>query len=130
MPVYPSALARIARGNFNWEHTPVEALLVGTTSKYERSHTLVSDIKGELSDGTRVKLTDKSVTDDGVSRVVYNADNAVFSSQVAGQSVGACVIYEAGTYALIAFVEGSTIPTDGANVTVSLSSGIFGLSYA
>jgi hypothetical protein len=130
MPVYPSALSRIARGTFNWERATVEALLVDDKSLYDPSHTLVSDVKGELRDGTRVKVADKSITDDNLSRIVYTASNVVFSSQAVGQLVGACVIYEPDTNALIAFVQGSVIPTDGANVTVSCSSGVFGFSYA
>lgn len=130
MSVYPSALGQIARGNLDWERDPASALLVDDTASFNRLHTNVTDVKGELLDGTRVALTGTCVNDDGISRVVYSANNAVFSSQQEGQVVGGCVIYRSDTGALIAFVEGASIPTDGANVTVAFPSGVFGLSYA
>jgi hypothetical protein len=136
MAVYPSALLAIAAGTLDWENDTIRAMLVDASATYNRTHDTVSDVVGdELSNGTRVTLTTIAPTDNGTDRIVFDANDAIFVSQTASQTVGACIVYkfdtDDATSTVIAFVDGTDISTDGSNVTVSFNaSGVFGMDYA
>ena len=132
--VYPKALTEALTGALDLT-SGISALLVSNAYTFDRAHDFVNDVvANELTGAGRVSLTGNTVTDNGTNAVVFDANDIVFSTVDAAQTVEACIIYEDGATdadrALLFFLDGTNITTNGTDVSVAFSvNGIYSASY-
>lgn len=107
----------------------LRVLLVKSTYTFDPDHNFIdpgiTTGSQEISVGgyARQPLTGESITEDDTNDFAYlDADDTVFASLAAGQTIGGAVLYKyhaADTSAeLIAFYDLTDTPTNGGNVTV------------
>lgn len=132
--VYPKALTEALTGNLDLT-TGISAMLVSNAYTFNRLHDFVDDVvANELTGAGRVSLTGNSVTDNGTNAVVFDANDIVFPTVDAAQTVEACIIYRDGASdaarALLFYLDGTNITTNGTDVSVAFSAnGIYSASY-
>jgi hypothetical protein len=105
-------------------------LLKSTHTPNQGGHHFVSDIVAdEISVGgyARQTLTTKSVVEDDVNHFAFlKADPVIFTALVAGQTVGAAVLFRdtgsAATSPLLAYYDVADTPTNGGDQTINWNS--------
>lgn len=124
--VYNKGKYLLATG-LNLSSADVRLLLVKSTYTFNPDHNFISPDVGaeEISVGgyARQALTTKTVTEDDTNDFAYlDADDLVFTSLVAGQTIGGAILYQYNaadaSAALLAFFDLTDTATNGGNVTV------------
>ena len=124
--VYNRAKFLLATGAINLSTADTRVLLVNSAYAFNDDHNFVSEVTAnEISVGgyARQALTTKTVVEDDTNNFAYfDADDAVFTALVAGQTIGGAVVYRfnaADTAAeVLGFYDLVDTATNGGNVTV------------
>lgn len=104
----------------------LRVLLVNASYSFNPDHNFVSDVvANEISVAgySRQALTTESITEDDANDMAYlDADDVVFASLAAGQTVGGAVLYKFNAAdaaaEVIAFYDVTDTPTNGGNITI------------
>ncbi len=129
---YNTGIKKLVDGTITYTSATIKAALVKSAYTHNPDDDSMSDITGGTNEITvsgysRQTLGTKTLTqDDTNDRVVYDAADPVFSSLVAGQTVGGAVIfYDPGTgdanTVLLAFLDVTDTATNGGTITINFS---------
>lgn len=94
---YKSGLSLVAFGTFSWVGDDIRALLVSSAYTFNQDHQFVSQLAGELVDGTysRKVLASKSVAvDGGTGAVSYLAATLTWSALAGGVNPTKLILYK------------------------------------
>lgn len=129
--VYNKCKAQIANGGTDLDTSDLRLMLVKSTYTFNADHNFIDNagagdpIDEEITVGgyARVALTTKTVTQDDTNDFAYlDADDVVFTSLVAGQTIGGAILFrQTGvdtTAPVLAFYDLTDTATNGGNVTV------------
>ena len=129
--VYNRVKFLLATGAINLSTADTRVMLVNATYTFNDDHNFIDNagagdpIDHEISVGgyARQALTTKTVVEDDTNNFAYfDADDAVFTALVAGQTIGGAVVYRfnaADTAAeVLGFYDLVDTATNGGNVTV------------
>ena len=130
--VYNRGKFLLAGAGLDLDTADLRLMLVNATYTFDNNHNFIDNagagdpIDHEISVGgyARQALTTKTITEDDTNDFAYlDADDAVFTALVAGQTIGGAILFDnAGgadtARAVIAFYDLVDTATNGGNVTV------------
>ena len=124
--VYNRCKQLLATAALNLSSADTRVLLVNSAYAFNDDHNFVSEVTAnEISVGgyARQALTTKTVTEDDTNNFAYfDADDAVFTALVAGQTIGGAILYKFNaadaSAEVLAFYDLVDTATNGGNVTV------------
>jgi len=133
---FNSARQAIAAGNILLLTDTLKVLLVKSGYTVNADHDTVSQITPgtneiSVSGYARQTLANKSVTEDDTNdRAIFDADDVVFTSLVAGETVVAAILFKDtgsdATSKMIGYYDVTDTPTNGGTITISwASTGLF-----
>lgn len=128
--VYNRGKFEISNGAIDLDTSDLRVLLVQSSYTELATHNVVADIvASELSvvGYARQALANKTATEDDVNGFAYlDADDVVFTSLAAGQTIGGAVVFRHtgadATAPLLAFYDLTNTPTNGGNFTLQWAS--------
>jgi hypothetical protein len=126
--VYNRGKYLIANAGANLASADLRVLLVKDTYVFDATHNFVSDVIAgakeiSVAGYARQALANKTLTEDDANNFAYlDADDALFATLAAGQTVGGAVLYKFnaadGAAEVIAFYDPVDTLTNGGDITV------------
>jgi len=129
--VYNRGKQLLATAGVNLDTADLRLMLVNATYTFDNNHNFIDNVAAgdpidhEISVGgySRQALANTTVTEDDANDFAYlDADDVVFSSLVAGQTIGGAILYVHNASdtaaAVIAFYDLVDTATNGGNVTI------------
>lgn len=130
--VYNRGKYQLALAAVNLDTADLRVMLVNATYTFDNNHNFIDNagasdpIDHEISVGgyARQALANTTVTEDDTNDFAYlDADDSVFTSLVAGQTIGGAILFDQAGGAdtarvVIAFYDLTDTATNGGNVTV------------
>jgi len=122
---YPKGLTELCKGGRDIDNGSLKISLINTGTSYSNAHDFWDDVSAGAI-GTPIGLSSVTFVSSAAIATLDAADTGLTWNSVAvGSTVVACIIYwdsgTPGTSPLVAWLECTSTPTNGGNITITLN---------